>query len=334
MKPSAKYRHVPVLVTGATGFVGINLVKRLKSLGAQIHVLTREQADSPHLTDLRKGTENGSSPVIHTADITDFHAVQSAVEKAKPLKVFHLAGKILPARTPEIAKEAMDTNAWGTFNLLRALMGRPLDSFILTSTTEVYGNNRVPFRESQKEDPPSPYAISKVAAEQFSRFFFRTYKLPATVIRMSSCYGPYLQKPRLIASVFSACLESEGGEPLNLTSGKQKRDFVFVEDVVEALTRAAATPEAAGETINVAGSGSYSVREVTEMILSLTDSSPEIRWNTLKSRSNENQVWKTDMTKARKILGWHPETSLRKGLAVTAEWWYDRIERRQAEEPA
>ncbi|OGR82271.1 MAG: hypothetical protein A2902_00180 [Elusimicrobia bacterium RIFCSPLOWO2_01_FULL_64_13] len=298
------------LVTGGTGVLGRPLVSGLLKAGARVHLVLRPRSSPPPES---RGAE------IHEADILDPEALTKVARAAAPERVFHLAGKNDPSRTFEAANENLTVNTRGTLNVLEACASLKLLSFVFTSTTEVYGNNRAPFKESQRPDPPSPYAVSKLAAENFCTYYHRTRQVPATVLRLSSCYGPYLKKPRLVAAVFSACFNP--GETLDLTSGRQKRDFLFAGDAVEALLKASVTPGAAGETINAAGKTPYSVKEVAEAILAVAGREPRIRWNAIQRRPNENQVWKTDLSKAKKLLGWSPATGLKQGLKLTAEWW-------------
>ena len=156
-----------------------------------------------------------------------------------------------------------------------------------------------------------------MAAEQLALFYYRTRQVPAVVARMTSTYGPHLKKPRLIAAAIEACAEKSN---LKLTSGRQKRDFLYIGDAVDGLLRAATEPKARGEIINLGSPQSYMVREAVETVCRVSGQMPQIEWGTVADRANENVNWRTNVGKARKILGWSPKFPLEKGLAEMWKW--------------
>lgn len=296
------WSDVRALVTGAAGFLGAHLTRRLAREGAEVHAVDR-------------ATRDGVADIAwHHADLEDRTALTALMAQLKPQVVFHLAGRVDLARTPEITDACIRENVHATANVLWALERSPLEAFVLTSTTEVYGRNPAPFREDQPVDPPSPYAISKVAAEQLCRFFHDTRGYPAAVLRLATVYGPGQAEARLIPSVIRAAM---AGKPLPMTSGEQQRDFLYVDDAIDGLLRAATQPLARGRIINLGHDQPVSIRQLVETIRTVmrTDWSPS--YGQLPVREGEALVWSCDGRKAKAVLGWEPRTSLADGLAQT-----------------
>ena len=290
------------LVTGAAGFLGSHLVRRLALEGAAVHAVDRV---------LREGSQHIT---WHRADLEDRRSLMGRLARVKPEVVFHLAGRVDLARTPEITEACIRENVHATANLLWALESSPLEAFVLTSTTEVYGRNPAPFREDQPVNPPSPYAISKVTAEQLCRFFHETRGYPAVVLRLATVYGPGQAEARLIPSVIRAAL---AGRPLSMTSGEQQRDFVYVDDAVDGLLRAATQPLARGRIINLGHDQPVSIRQLVDVIRTVLHTEWAPSYGELPSRAGEALVWSCDGRKAKAVLGWEPRTSLADGVAAT-----------------
>lgn len=305
-----KFKGLPVLVTGATGFIGLNLVKWLAGAKSQIHILARKGSDPKAISELKKIGKNSKSLTFHFAELTDLNSVKKAVEKARPVKVFHLAGKADTKQSRQTEKEFFDVNIFGTYALLKSLIGQPVDSFVFTSTDAVYGDNPSPFCESQRPAPCSLYGVSKFAAEEICQYFFRTYGAPIIILRLSMCYGPYQKRSRLISSIFTACREKQ---ELILNSKEKIFNPLFVEDAVDAILRAAVTPKARGEVINIGGMEKISLKNLAQTISNLTGSQLKIHWSETPDK-NINMDVSMDLGKAKRILNWKPKTSLRDGL--------------------
>ena len=281
-----------VLVTGAAGFLGSHLVRRLAAEGAQVTALDRSSADLEDRTSLRR-----------------------IIASAEPSVVFHLAGRVDLARTPEITEACIRENMLATANVLWALQGVPVRACIMTSTTEVYGSNPPPFHEEQPVDPPSPYAVSKVAAEHLCRMMGRAYDLPVVILRMCTVYGPGQARERLIPSTIQAI---QSGLPLDVTAGEQRRDFLFVEDAMDGLLRAGTASAARGHTINLGREEAVRVREVIDTIRRIMRADTwQPRYGALPQRAGEAAMWSTNSGKAARLLGWRPHTSLEDGLRAT-----------------
>ena len=309
-----------VAVTGGTGFLGSHVVRRLVREGAVVCVVdrSRKQGDLDRLADSWGAFE------WCQIDLEDRRALGMTLQRLQPSYVFHLAGRVDLSRTAEMAEACMRENVFATANLLWALEGVALEAFVFASSTEVYGHNPLPFHEDQPLDPPSPYAISKVAAEHLCRFFAKAYRFPTVIVRISTVYGPQQAEARLIPSAILAILH---GEPLKMTSGEQRRDFIYIEDAVEGVLRAATVPAARGETINLGSEHAISLREVIDTIRRLMGTSWQPVYGALVRRIGEPEVWSCSWGKAKRLLDWEPSTSLAEGLGEVIKAYRARVAR-------
>ncbi len=302
---SASFAGSRVLVTGAAGFIGSRLVTRLLAEGAQVHTL-----------DLLPGAAE-SVVQAHQADIADADAVAAAVEAADPDHVFHLAAFKERSSTPAAFELAMAVNAGGTLNVLTAAAARPgLRSFVTMGTSEEYGQGPTPFRESQREQPISAYGASKTAATHLCQAFHRARAVPATVLRPTIAYGPG-QPPDLFLSALVAALAR--GDRFPMTPGGQMRDFVHVDDIVEALLLAATRPAARGRVINVGSDEPLTIAELARRVAAQMDAEQLLGIGELPYRTGENMDYRADSTLARELLGWQARVRLEDGLVQVVE---------------
>jgi UDP-glucose 4-epimerase len=303
-----------VLVTGATGFIGSHLVKRLVEEGARVNILSRSEETRKNLIlkDLDAGLK------ICKADLHDYDSIKMCADKVEPKKVFHLGAFVDLKRDFHTAKECVKTNIHGTLNMLNALKDINCSSFIHLGTYEVYGFNPVPFREEQPVDPLSPYSISKVCSESFCRFTNKIYNTPIVLLRLTNVYGPNQKSERLIPYVIRCCIEKK---EIKSTEGNQTRDYLYVEDAIEAIIRSSITEKAISEVINIGSGKEYKVKEAVQKILDLMGSSITPHYGRLEHRAYEPERWYCDITKAKKILGWGPRYNLEEGLRKTIRWY-------------
>lgn len=312
---------VRVLVTGGTGFLGSHLVRRLVCEGAQVHLLVRPTS---LLTRLEKGL--AAAVECHSGDLRDLTGLRAIAAAVRPLKVFHLAAYTDVVRTFENADEVVEVNLRGTINLLRALVDTGYDCFVYTGTCEEYGDNPVPFREDQVPNPVSPYSASKVAATLFCQMYARTLGCPLVILRPFLTYGPHQAENRFIAQAIGGALR---GEVFLMTGGAQGRELNYVDDIVEGFIRAATSPAALGELINLGNGVQYRLREVAELIFQLAGGRGRLVVGGIPYRPVESWDFYCDNSKARRLLGWEPNVGLEEGLRRTIEWYRQRLEREQ-----
>lgn len=308
-QPTTILKRKKILITGATGFIGTHLVRRLANLGAEVLALSRTQSKMPGKVDGVK---------FRRASLLDFDELSCSIEKFKPQKIVHLASLVNLERSYRVAQKCIRVNIEGTLHLLEALRKIPFDIFTYVSTTEIYGTGKIPFQEEQKECPPSPYAVTKLSGEQFCQLYGKAFGYPVCILRLSSCYGPGQAPERLIPSIILSCLKAK---PIRINSGNQKRDFLYVEDAVEGILQSLVRKTAVGQLINIGARKSYRFVDIAKKIKKLTGSNSAIILRQVPDRPAEASHWKCDSTKAEKLLGWKERCPLEDGLLKTISWF-------------
>lgn len=301
--------NLPVLVTGATGFIGRHL----------INALTRENADISIIS--RKKVALNGKIKTYVGDLTDKAFISKAVKEANPKKIFHLAAVVNPSRDINLLEESFKVNFFGTVNLLNSLKNVEYDSFVFNSTAEVYGNSKIPFKENMMLNPLSPYSLSKASAEIFCNMLHKNNGYPITILRLFLVYGPGQKANRFLPQLLTALLQNK---EFSMTKGQQKRDYTFIDDVIEALIKASLIKQASGETINICSGKQFSIKSIASRIAAMLDKRSLIKYN-LPYRKNEQWDYCGDGTKARKILKWSPKTGIDNGLEKTIRWYKNSI---------
>ena len=306
--------NAKVLVTGATGFIGSHLVRRLVADGVDVHALTSAVSSvyPLRLVDIRDRI------TLHAGSLSDRSAMDAVVDSVMPSHVFHLGAYTHVGKSWQRVDECVEVNIQGTVNLLQALDGTGYERFVNIGTSEIYGNAPSPFREDLPVQPVSPYAASKYAAEGFCRVFQQGRGWPIVLIRPFNAYGPAQTADRIIPEVIVRALR---GEELRMTQGRQTREFNFVEDLADGMIRAAVVPGIEGELFNLGCGEDVSIRDVTTLVLDLLGNPVEAHFGALPERPTEIWEMRCDNTRAREMLGWKPQHSLAEGLEKTIDWY-------------
>ncbi len=310
------------LVTGATGFIGSHLVRRLLDDGLEVHALTSSVSSlfPIRLVDVRDRI------TLHEGSVSDRCAMDALVEQARPAYVFHLGAYTHVGKSWHRVDECIEVNVQGTANLLQALEGSGYLRFVNVGTSEIYGAVPSPFTEEMAVRPISPYAASKHAAESLCRVFQQGWGWPIVMVRPFNAYGPAQTPDRVIPEIIVRALS---GQDLLMTQGRQTREFNFVEDLVDGMVRAAAVPGIEGELFNVGCGADVSMRELATTVLELLGNPVTARFGALPDRPTEIWEMRSDSTKAREVLGWFPRHSLEEGLEKTIAWY-----RKELQDPA
>jgi UDP-glucose 4-epimerase len=307
-----------VLVTGATGFIGSHLVRRLVSEGTEVHGLTSTVSSlyPVRLVDLRDRI------FLHEGNLTDRGAMDALIEDVQPSHVFHLGAYTHVGKSWGRVDECIQVNLQGTVNLLHALQGSDYVRFVNMGTSEIYGDITPPFRERDSVFPVSPYAASKYAAESFCKLFHHGKASPIVMVRPFNAYGPAQSADRVIPEIILRALR---GEELRMTQGRQTREFNYVEDTVDGLVRAATTPGVEGQVLNIGCGEDVSIRDVASTILALLGNPIRARFGSLPERPTEIWTMRSDSSRARDVLGWKPQHSLTDGLEKTIAWYRSEV---------
>ncbi len=301
------------VVTGASGFVGANLARRLLANGHEVHLLLREGDGRARwrVDDL------ADHAAIHPADLADPDAVESALLAIRPDRVFHLAAHgAYSWQTDHAAMVA--ANLTGTMNLARAVLKSGAGVLVNTGSSSEYGLKDHAPSEDEALEPNSAYAVTKAAGTHFCRMTARAAGVPMPTLRLYSIYGPWEEPGRLVPDLLRAAMR---GEWPPLAAPGIARDFVYVDDACDAYLRAAAGPHADPGAIWNVGSGQQTtLREIVETTRALLAVEAEPVWGTMPNRGWDTTVWVSDPRKIAADLGWRATTSLEEGLRRTAEW--------------
>jgi CDP-glucose 4,6-dehydratase len=320
---SAAYRGERVLVTGATGLIGSWLVRALLARGAETHtfVFSRPEPDSELV---RSGDLERT--IAHRGRLEDASSVRRAVAEARPEVVFHLGAQPLVGVAREDPVLTFEANVAGTWTLLEACRcaERPPRAVVVASSDKAYGaSERLPYRET---DPVAgveePYEASKAMADVLARTYAATYALPTRLARCGNVYGGGdWNWSRLVPGTIRALLRGE--RPVIRSDGTPIRDYVHVDDVVDAYLRLGAADLRPGDAFNVSSGERRSVLEVVGLLQRAlgTELEPDIR---AEAKGEIQQQW-LDSAKARSTLGWRPRRTFAESLPGVVGWYRELL---------
>jgi nucleoside-diphosphate-sugar epimerase len=294
-----------ILVTGDTGFIGSHLIARLVKQGYDVVGTSRLGID-----------------------LRDLHAVNRFFETERFSEVYHLAAH--GARSQADAHHAIEVNTVATANLARAALHCGISRFLYMGSGFEYGSHPHPVDESTPLEPANLYAASKAAASVLLQYYARTEGLPLVILRPFSIYGPGETPPRLL--IPWVCSQLSQAQPVELTAGTQIRDYIFIDDLIDAVM--AARERALPGSIYNLGAGpddAYPVRRIVETIAALAGRSLTLcRFGALSPTRPEPPYFVADIRRAAEELNWRPRTRLRDGLAQTLDWYSSPLQERAA----
>jgi len=304
-----------VLIVGATGFIGSHLTRRLIREAFEVGIIKREYSDIWRIKDLL------DKVVTYDMDLRDIQGVCKVVSHFRPDVIFHLATYYAVDHKSQEIPLMVDTNVLGTIDLLEACRESMVKLFVNTSSSFVYKESRDKLRENADLSPLNLYALTKIQAEQSCTLYAEKYDLRAITFRLFPPYGPADHERRLIPYVIKNLLE---GKKPKMTTGKQRWDFVYVDDIVDAYLKVLSVPKLPQEheIFNVGTGNAVSIREVVSRIKEIIGTELEPDWGAIPHRGNE--IWFTcaDISKTKSLLNWQPKTQIMgEGLELTVEWY-------------
>ncbi len=304
-----------VLVTGGAGFIGSHLAATLVREGAIVRVLD----------DFSSGREENLSAVVADlevlrGDLRDDALLARAVEGVDV--VFHEAAVPSVPRSVAEPVRTHEVNATGTLCVLQAAREAGVRRVVFAASSSAYGDTPVlPKVETMPSTPRSPYALQKVAGEEYCRLYSELYGLETVALRYFNVFGPRQNPDSEYAAVIpkfvTACLE--GRQPIIYGDGEQTRDFTYVADVVRANLLAAEAPGAVGAVMNVAGGGRISLNQLLDRIRELCGVGIEASYQ--PGRAGDVRDSQADVARARELLGFATEVSLEDGLQQTIDYF-------------
>jgi UDP-glucose 4-epimerase len=298
------------LITGAAGFLGSALSNRLAREGHQVR----------GLDDLSTGDPNLLSPdVLFTrGDVNDRPKLWTLLQEVDC--VYHLAARVLVAESILYPREYNAVNVGGTVSLMEAMRDVGVRRVVLISSGAVYGDQaEQPLSEATPPNPRSPYAVSKLAAEHYVRTIGDLWSIETVCLRVFNAYGPGQNLPPSHPPVIPNFLRQavRSGTLVVHSDGSQTRDYVFVDDVVNAMVAAATASSAHRSIINVGSGDETSVRELLDLVMQITNSKAEVMYNPRTNPGVSRMA--ADLTLAREKLGYRPRVPLAEGIRITLE---------------
>ena len=315
------------LVTGADGFIGSHLVELLlsKNINIKAFCLYNSLGSKGWLDTLSK--EKLDNIEIFFGDIRDQDSVYEAAKGCNI--IFHLAALISIPYSYKSPSSYIDTNIRGTLNVLNAVRSLELDHMIHTSTSETYGSAQyVPIDEIHPLVGQSPYAASKIGADQLAISFWRSFSTPVSILRPFNTYGPRQSRRAIIPEVISQI--SQNKNKLKLGNLSPTRDFNFVEDTCEAFYAVSKAKNTHGEVLNAASNFEISIKETVYLISELMMKDIEIEEDSRKVRPNLSEVNRLFgcNKKLIEMTAWKPrfigKQGFKKGLNETIQWFTQR----------
>jgi NAD dependent epimerase/dehydratase len=307
-----------VLVTGAGGFIGSHLVETLLERGLRVRALVRytstgtagflRQVPAP----LREKLE------VILGDIRDDRSVRQAVAGCQ--RIFHLAALIGIPYSYSAPDSYVAVNVQGTLNVLEAARDAGVERVVVTSTSEVYGTAQyTPIDEKHPLNAQSPYAATKVGADQLALSYHRAYGLPVSIVRPFNTYGPRQSARAIVPTIITQALT---GDVVRLGRIDPVRDLVYVKDTVAGFVAVAGANECVGKVTNLATGQGVSVGELVERIGKIVGRELRVIETAQRLRPDASEVFRLigSAKQARELAGWQPAASLDAGLRNTVTW--------------
>jgi len=316
-----------VFVTGATGFLGANLVTRLVKEQAAVVCLQRDavQPNSFDLFGLR------DKVTVVNGDVQDLSLLQRILNEYEIDSVFHLAAQAIVGAANRSPISTFETNVRGTYMLLEACRLSPsVKRVVVASSDKAYGSNTtLPYREDLPLQGTFPYDVSKSCTDLLARSYALTYDLPVVVTRSANIYGPGdINLSRIIPGTIVAVLKNES--PIIRSDGTPLREFIFVDDVVSAYVRLAENiDKAKGEAFNVGSDQPVQILELTNRIIDLAGSNGDIEPTIMLKSKIEHEIDAQYLSadKIHSLLDWRAEVDLDTGLNISIAWYRDNLAR-------
>jgi len=296
-KPSQLFGQ-RVLVTGASGFIGSHLCRRLLTLGAELHAVSRAT---------RLNNEGGQ---WWQGDLTDCARLNEIISTVKPELIYHLASRVSGSQDLAMVLPTLHANLVSTVNLMTAAAESSCRRVVLAGSLE----------EPQENDaiPSSPYAAAKWAASGYARMFHALYGMQTVTLRIAMVYGPdQADASKLIPYVIQSLLR---GKAPQLSSGQREVDWIYVEDVVDAMIASAENKDEGCLIVEIGSGSSVSIQEIVERLCRLINPSIRPILGAIADRPCDRS-WSANIALARERLDWQPRAELNDGLRKTVDWY-------------
>lgn len=309
-----------VLVTGGAGFIGTHALVELRAQGYATALL--DEFNDFYAPEIKRENARTTKAEVFEGDIRKFGDVERAFATFRPEAVIHLAARAGVRPSLEQPQLYIDTNITGTLNILEAMRRHGVKRMVFGSSSSVYGcNAKVPFSEA---DPIvrtiSPYAATKVAGEHLCSVYSHLYGMDIVALRFFTVYGP-AQRPDLAIHKFTRQIW-EGREIDQFGDGSTRRDYTYVDDIIDGVIKALSYPVNGYDVFNLGEGSTVELRELIALLeLNL---GKKARVRQLPEQPGDVPITYADITKARSLLGYTPRTAIEDGIARFTEWFRSR----------
>ncbi len=305
-------------MTGGAGFIGSQLAERMLASGYEVRVVDNfDPCYDPRIK--RKNIKKALSSRryhLQEGDIRDRKLLEKILKEVKFDKVIHLAAKAGVRSSLKDPISYADVNINGTLNLLEACRKHKVGNFIFGSSSSVYGNCRIPYREAEKElNPLSPYGATKLSGEQICYIYHHLYGMNMTLLRFFTVYGPR-QRPDMAIHKFTKLIEA--GKQIQIYGkGDSQRDYTYIDDILNGVT-ASLKRNFGFEIFNLGNSRRVKLIDLIRLLESKLQKKARLKF--LPAEKSEPKITWADISKARRLLGYKPQTGFEEGIDNFLEW--------------
>ena len=313
------WKNLPVLVTGADGFIGSWIAKELIEQGAEVYTIVRDIKKQSNLDVLNLRNKIN---IVH-GDLANFDVCNRVLKEYKIVICFHIAAQAIVGIANDSPLSTFESNIKGTWNILEAArLSKFIKGVIVASSDKAYGvQKRLPYTEESPLLGLYPYDASKACADILSRSYFKTYGLAMAVTRNANTYGGAdLNFSRLIPDTIKSVINNQN--PIIRSDGTPERDYMYIKDAVNAYLKLASNinrKDVQGEAFNFGTSKPISVLELYNKIINLMGK--KIKPKILGNAKNEIDKQYLSIEKAKRVLKWQPKYSIEQGLRETIAWY-------------
>jgi len=299
------------LVTGATGHIGSHLARFLVERNANVAVLVRPKSQTRRIEDVLSRLH------VITADLSDIEQVGTAIREFKPEVLFHLAWYGVHKSLRNDANQ-LNRNLFGSIELLRLAYESGCKRWVGLGSQAEYGPQDQILTENLPTRPVDYYGRAKLYVCLLTQKLCENWNIRFVWLRLTASYGPWDDSNHLIPSAILSLLRRNR---MPLTSGEQQWDYLYVEDVIKAIWKTAATPDAQG-IFNLGSGKAYSIRSIVELVRDMIDPRLPLVFGEVPYRADQIMHLRADTSRLR-ALGWSPEVDLDQGLRRTVDWFRD-----------
>lgn len=300
-----------VLITGASGFVGANLLRRMLSLNHNVSILLREESKLWRIEDLINDVDT------RYIDLLDYEKLKTTVDEIKPDWIFHLAVNGAYSWQTDWA-QIVNTNVLSTINLVEACSKNGFQCFVNTGSSSEYGFYDHAPREEEPVKPNSYYSVTKACATMACQYIAEREGLRIPTLRLYSVYGPYEDPKRLMPTLIRKGLR---GELPPLVDPSIARDYIYVDDVVDAYLKVVGSKSyELGSIFNVGTAEQTSIEEIVKIARAQLGIKCEPSWGSMENRNWDSSVWVSDNQKLVNKLDWKPNYGIEDGFSKFVEW--------------